>query len=738
MKNLFGKTLPALVAGLLLTGSFASFLPGEVIKIMAANTTSGTDQAYEEPGVRIFQALRPDIVLIQEFNYESGTLRQLVDRAFGPEYYYSVEGGSSIPNGIVSRWPILASGEWYDSVASNRDFAWAVIDIPGEKNLQVVSVHLLTSSSGDRNAEATALKGYIQANFDDNHFIVVGGDLNTGSRGEAAITTFETFLDADDHTPVDRLGNDNTNEGRTKPYDWVMPNAELDQHHTTLYVGSNSRAYPQGIVFDSHIYPDLDEVYPVQYPDSHVSGMQHMAVMKAYDIPVASPTPTITPVPSPTPHYMIDEGFDNFHLGTRPAGWTFVNCDQNEDTYTTPGYFGDALPSLKLDATGDAVATRSFQLEDTEFLRFWVKGAAVDVTSGSLLVEEFYGSAWNEITTVGLHFTERTLGPFAVNPSTSMIQFSYTRQDNACALDDVRITGPLTPTPTSTPPGFKSPTPAKTPSPTPVGYRTPVPTSTPAPTLTPPAASPVPPHPWNGDYSGDGTSDLAIFRETTGLWAVRGVTRAYFGSSGDWPVFGDYSGDGPARPAVFRESSGLWAVRGLTRTYFGGNGDIPVRGDYDGSGSCRPAIFRPSSGLWAVKGVTRLYFGGSEDLPVPGYYNPENQAQVAVFRPSTGLWAVRGVTRVYFGSGTDTPVPGDYDWSGRWSAAVFRPSSGLWALKGTSRLYFGGTADIPVPGGYAGDGRDWVGIFRENTGLWAVREWTRAYFGGLGDLPVTR
>jgi len=35
------------------------------------------------------------------------------------------------------------------------------------------------------------------------------------------------------------------------------------------------------------------------------------------------------------------------------------------------------------------------------------------------------------------------------------------------------------------------------------------------------------PH-WIYDYNGDGTSDIAIFREGSGLWEVRGVTRVYF------------------------------------------------------------------------------------------------------------------------------------------------------------------------------------------------------------------
>lgn len=50
------------------------------------------------------------------------------------------------------------------------------------------------------------------------------------------------------------------------------------------------------------------------------------------------------------------------------------------------------------------------------------------------------------------------------------------------------------------------------------------------------------------------------------------VTRLYFGGRGDLPVPADYQTD----IAVFRPSSGLWAVRNLTRSYYGAVGDVPV------------------------------------------------------------------------------------------------------------------------------------------------------------------
>jgi len=118
----------------------------------------------------------------------------------------------------------------------------------------------------------------------------------------------------------------------------------------------------------------------------------------------------------------------------------------------------------------------------------------------------------------------------------------------------------------------------------------------------------------------------------------------------------DFTGDGTGDIAVFRASSGMWSVRGVTRIYLGSTGDIPVPGDYDGRGTDQAAIFRATGGLWSVRDVTRVYFGGTSDSAMPGDYNGDGADDVAIFRPDSGLWSVRDVTRVYFGSPTDVAI----------------------------------------------------------------------------------
>ncbi len=39
-----------------------------------------------------------------------------------------------------------------------------------------------------------------------------------------------------------------------------------------------------------------------------------------------------------------------------------------------------------------------------------------------------------------------------------------------------------------------------------------------------------------GDYNGDGRTDVAVFRPSTGTWFVQGGATVNFGASGDIPV----------------------------------------------------------------------------------------------------------------------------------------------------------------------------------------------------------
>ncbi len=260
--SIFQKIFLFSALGLCLNASHAQSTVN--IRVMAANL-NGNTQSYQPFALRILQGLKPDVVAIQEFNYSNNAasdFREMIDGTFGTNFVYYREpytGSGDIPNGIISRWPIVASGSWADAQQSqpNRGFAWAQIQLPGTNFLYVVSVHLLTSSATARAAEAAALKGLMQANFPANSWMALAGDFNTDTRTEAAMLTFDSYL-SDFPVPADNNGNSNTSQNRNHPHDYVLPSFALTNFETASVFPSHS--FPLGLVFDSTVYTPLSDV----------------------------------------------------------------------------------------------------------------------------------------------------------------------------------------------------------------------------------------------------------------------------------------------------------------------------------------------------------------------------------------------------------------------------------------------------------------------------------------------
>ncbi len=281
-----------------LGGSYGG-TPGN-LRIASANLTSGTAQSYDPgAGLHILEGLRPDVVLIQEFNYGANTdtdVRKMIDKTFGPTFSYFRESGAQIPNGVVSRWPIIASGSWVDPQVSNRGFAYAEIALPGAHHLWAVSLHLLTSTATDRAKEATSVVAHVKATVPSGDYLVIGGDFNTGVRNEACVTTLAQVVATAAPYPNDG-SNSNTSGTRSKPHDWVLPGSGLERSQVATTIGANT--FPAGLVFDSRVYKPLSDVPPVVAGDSGAPNMQHMAVVK--DFYLLLPLPSPSPSPSPTP-----------------------------------------------------------------------------------------------------------------------------------------------------------------------------------------------------------------------------------------------------------------------------------------------------------------------------------------------------------------------------------------------------------------------------------------------------
>ena len=287
---------------------------------MAGNVTSGSNESYDSiASQRILQAIQPDIALLQEFKVFKTTFDDFVANIFGPECYYfrgtvtekfngTDTDKSAKPNGIVSRYEIIESGEWpaqyaktsqgetvYTNVYDDRQWTWAVIDIPGDRDLLAVSVHLHTS---DHSKEFTPLAEKIaEKQQEGNYFVVIGGDFNTkeGSDGRDAVLGNKALMDIfyaqRGEWPVDQKGNANTNKKRGSPLDWLMFSHDLEPYEVGTEIGAHTgeSAYANGHVFDSRVYEEVGELYlvpPAEADDSGAINMQHMPVIRTIAIPV--------------------------------------------------------------------------------------------------------------------------------------------------------------------------------------------------------------------------------------------------------------------------------------------------------------------------------------------------------------------------------------------------------------------------------------------------------------------
>lgn len=259
------------------------------LRIVAGNLSSGNVQNYDGGhGVRIFTALHADIALVQEMNFGDNSataMRTFVDTTFGVGAYFT-RGAGAIPNGVVSRFPIITAGEWTDSQIPNRTFVYARIDLPNSpRDLWAVSLHLSTNGTL-RPLEADELVGLIQAQIPATDYLVLGGDLNASLRNEAAIMKLSAVVQSAVAAPVDQNGLSATNSPRNKPFDWVIADTDLQPLTVSTNIGGIATA--SGFVFDTRVFSQsqLDAGFsPALVGDSAATGMQHMAVARDFVMP---------------------------------------------------------------------------------------------------------------------------------------------------------------------------------------------------------------------------------------------------------------------------------------------------------------------------------------------------------------------------------------------------------------------------------------------------------------------
>ena len=269
------------------------------IRIVAGNITSGNKQSYDPGhGIRIFQALKPDIALVQEMNYKNNSdsdYKNFAQQIVGKNYYPVDSADYDIPNGVASRYPIRSHGYWKDPNINNRALMWAVVDIPGNTDIFAVSVHLHTDPASDQVTAAKVIVDEIAKVKSSNpgkYYYVVGGDFNgTSAVDSDGFGKNNTFY-VDGPHPVDEKKNGNTNAGRNKQYDFVLADYRLhDFQVPVVYYSSKdpekTKIFEDGLVFDTRLYEkkesELNEYFsPAQLNDSGASNMQHMAIVKDF------------------------------------------------------------------------------------------------------------------------------------------------------------------------------------------------------------------------------------------------------------------------------------------------------------------------------------------------------------------------------------------------------------------------------------------------------------------------
>jgi hypothetical protein len=205
--------------------------------------------------------------------------------------------------------------------------------------------------------------------------------------------------------------------------------------------------------------------------------------------------------------------------------------------------------------------------------------------------------------------------------------------------------------------------------------------------------------PITGDWNGNGTTELAMFRHAadSGSFVRRSAkgdtSPLKYGSAGNVPVTGDWNGDSRTDLGVWSQFKHQFALRsadGSVRTISWGSArDVPVTGDWDGRDGTDVGVWRPRTGAFLLRGgsgaMTVRRVAQAAGIPVTGDWNGDGRTDVGVFDPATSTWtektAAGPADHVVFGSLGDLPVTGDWNGDGTTDIGVWRPRSGVFELR---------------------------------------------------------
>ncbi len=231
----------------------------------------------------------------------------------------------------------------------------------------------------------------------------------------------------------------------------------------------------------------------------------------------------------------------------------------------------------------------------------------------------------------------------------------------------------------------------------------------------------------NVEVKAFGAETVGLVEANQARWYLRNTaglqTVFFFGNPGDVPLAGDWNGDGTTTVGMFRPSDGFFYARNSNSqgvadfACFAGNpDDVPIAGDWDGDGVDTLGLYRPVNQTFFLfnkvcnntpMGAAALafVFGDAGDEPFAGDFDDDGRTEVALHRASTGLVYYRntpttGVADASFiwGNPSDRVLAGDWDADGRSTVGLFRPAEARFFLRNSNTA---GPADIAFPMGVA-------------------------------------
>ena len=247
-----------------------------------------------------------------------------------------------------------------------------------------------------------------------------------------------------------------------------------------------------------------------------------------------------------------------------------------------------------------------------------------------------------------------------------------------------------------------------------------------------------------GDWNGDGTTKVGVYREGTWMLDLDGNGRweeqdlwAQLGRPSDRPVVGDWDGDGksdigvfgpawPGDPRAIDHEPGLPDAKNrLASSRASRFKNIPP--DADSATLGLRTLKRTALGRFRKDLIDHVFqFGSEGDVPLAGDFNGDGVSSIAVFREGSwyldlngdGRWS-DGDVHAEYGQKGDVPVVGDWNGDGTSKLGVYR--NGTWYLDVNGDrvldardkvLRLGQPGDVPVVGDWNGDGIDEIGVYR--------------------------